>query len=640
MKGKTMDENNPLRILFVEDMPSDMELAERELIKNGISFISIRVEKQDEFKKNLGSFNPDLIISDYSLPSFDGMQALKLSLEHDDIIPFIVFTGSMNEETAVACMKAGATDYIIKEHTKRLPFAVREALLKKKMRLSRDRAEKELAQKKEELNNYFDNALDLFCIVSIDGHFVRLNKAWERVLGLRMGELEGKIILDFVHPDDLHTTSHMLTILQNGQEISGFVNRFRCIDGSYRWIEWESSPKDNMIYAAARDITDRKHAEDALKESEERLKLAMEVSEHGFWDWDMDSNKAYFSPKWYTILGYEPNELAMNFETWAGLLHPDERDIVLNSLLAHLRALQYFKMDYRMMSKSGEWVWVTGRSRSFKVDGNGVPHRAVGTYVDITKRKKAEEQMLLARMAAEEANRSKSEFLANMSHELRTPLSGVIGFSDILLEELSEGLSETQRKYISTINRSGSQLLHIINKILDISYIDSGRMCIRLDRLSIHSAVEHTYTSLNSLAVRKRIELRKDIDCCLTEVTADVEKFKSILYNLVENAIKFTPDGGLVTIKAIPCGEYLQISVSDTGIGIPDNERERIFEPFFQVDSSASRSYGGTGLGLMLVKEYVKMHDGTIWVESEPGKGSTFTFTVPVRAPLSENPEL
>ncbi|AFV24250.1 PAS/PAC sensor signal transduction histidine kinase [Methanolobus psychrophilus R15] len=639
MKGKTMEENNPLRILFVEDMPSDMELAERELIKNGISFISIRVETQEEFIKNLDSFKPDIVISDYSLPSFDGMQALKLSLEHDGNIPFIVFTGSMNEETAVACMKAGATDYIIKEHTKRLPFAVREALLKKKMSLSRDRAEKELAQKKEELNNYFENALDLFCIVSTDGLFVRLNKAWERVLGLRVEELEGKTIQDFVHPDDLCTTADIFSILQNGKEISGFVNRFRCIDGSYCWIEWKSSPKDNLIYAAARDITDRKQAEDALKESEERLQLAMEVSEHGFWDWDMDSNKAYFSPKWYTILGYKPNELAMDFGTWSSLLHPDERDIVLESLMAHLCALQYFKMDYRMRSKSGEWVWVTGRGRSFKVDGNGVPHRAVGTYVDITRRKKTEEQMLLARIAAEEANRSKSEFLGNMSHELRTPLSGVIGFSDILLEELSAGMNETQIKYISTINRSGNQLLHIINKILEISCIDSGRMCIRLDRLSIHSAVEHTYTSLNSLAVRKKIELRTDIDSRLTEITADVEKFKSILYNLVENSIKFTPEGGIVTIRAIPEVNHIKISVSDTGIGIPDQEKGRIFEPFFQVDSSASRSYGGTGLGLMLVKEYVEMHEGTIWVESEPGKGSTFTFTIPIGTPPSESPE-
>lgn len=630
-----MEESHQLRILFVEDMVSDMELAERELTKNGILFVSIRVETQDDFLNSLNDFKPDLIVSDYSLPSFDGMQALKLALQHDGTIPFIVFTGSMNEETAVACMKAGATDYIIKEHTKRLPYAVREALEKKNMRLSRDHAEEELAQKKEELNSYFDNALDMFCIASPDGSFIRLNKAWERLLGFRVEEMEGRPIQDFVHPDDSIATSDAFSALRTGQEISGFINRLRCIDGSYCWIEWKSSAKDSLIYAAARDITDRKQAEDALKESEEQLQLAMEVAEHGFWDWDMDSNKAYFSPKWYTILGYEPNELPMTFETWSNLLHPDERNIVLDSLLSNLRALQYFKMDYRMRSRSGEWVWVTGRSRSFRVDGHGVPHRAVGTYVDISKRKKAEEQMLLARIAAEDANRSKNEFLANMSHELRTPLSGVIGFSDILLEELSAGLSETQMRYISTINRSGNQLLHIINKILDISSIDSGKMCMRPDRLNLHSAVEHTYTVLNSLAVRKRMELCADIDSSLTEITADVEKFKSILYNLVENSIKFTPEGGKVVIRAIPEGNDVRISVSDTGIGIPEPEKERIFEPFFQVDGSATRSYGGTGLGLMLVKEYVKLHDGHIWVESEPGKGSTFTFTIPLKTPLS-----
>lgn len=626
-----MEEKDQLRILFVEDMLSDMELAERELAKSGIVFVSARAETKEEFLKSLDNFKPDIIISDYSLPSFDGMQALRLSLEHNDMTPFIVFTGSMNEETAVACMKAGATDYIIKEHTKRLPYAVREALEKKKMRLSRDQAEKELAQKKEELNNYFDNALDMFCIVSIDGFFIRLNKAWERVLGFSVEELEGRSFLDFVHTEDINAATDVYSALKAGQEISGFANRLRCVDGSYRWIEWKCSPKDGLIYAAARDITDRKRAEDALRESEEQLQLAMEVSEHGFWDWDMDSNKTYFSPKWYTILGYEPGELPMTFDTWSDLLHPDERDVVLKSMLSHLRDLQYFKMEYRMRSKSGAWVWVTGRSRSFRVDGQGVPHRAVGTYVDISKRKRAEEQMIMARIAAEDASRSKSEFLSNMSHELRTPLSGVIGFSDILLEELSAGLNETQKKYISTINRSGNQLLQVINKILDISSIDSGKMCIRPDRMNLRSAVEHTYTVLNPVARRKRIELSSDVDSSLVEITADVEKFKSILYNLVENSIKFTPDGGTVTIRAIPERDCIRISVSDNGIGIPEHERERIFEPFVQVDGSTSRSYGGTGLGLMLVREYVKMHEGRIWVESEPDKGSTFTFTIPVR---------
>jgi PAS domain S-box-containing protein len=626
-----MEEKDQLRILFVEDMLSDMELAERELAKSGIVFISARAETKEEFLASLHDFRPDIVISDYSLPSFDGMQALRLSLDHDDTIPFIVFTGSMNEETAVACMKAGATDYIIKEHTKRLPYAVREALEKKKMRLSRDQAEKELAQKKEELNNYFDNALDMFSIVSTDGFFIRLNKAWERVLGFSIGELEGRSFLDFVHAEDANAAIDVCSALKTGQEVSGFANRLRCIDGSYRWIEWKSSLKDGLIYAAARDITDRKRAEDALRESEEQLQLAMEVSEHGFWDWDMDSNKTYFSPKWYTILGYEPGELPMTFDTWSDLLHPDERDVVLESLLAHLRTLQYFKMDYRMRSKSGKWVWVTGRSRSFRVDGRGVPHRAVGTYVDISKRKRAEEQMLVARIAAEDASRSKSEFLSNMSHELRTPLSGVIGFSDILIEELSAGLNETQKKYISTINHSGNQLLHLINKILDISSIDSGKMCMRPDRLNLRSAVEHTYTVLNPMALRKRIELSSDIDSSLIEITADVEKFKSILYNLVENSIKFTPEGGAVTIMAVPEGDCIRISVSDTGIGIPQQERERIFEPFVQVDGSTSRNYGGTGLGLMLVREYVKMHGGRIWVDSEPDNGSTFTFIIPAR---------
>lgn len=505
-----MEKQCCLRILFVEDLPSDTELAERTLLRQGIIFESVRVENSEDFSKQLIDLSPDIVISDYSLPRFDGMQALKILLDFDDSIPFIVVTGSLNEETAVKCMKAGATDYVLKDRIKRLPFAVMEAIDKKVALQAKEKA-----------------------------------------------------------------------------EIS-------------------------------------------LRKSEERLKLAMDVSEHGFWDWDMDTNEAYFSPGWYSMFGYSPGELPATFDTLESLIHPDERDDVIPVLLEKLKCLDSFQMDFRMHARSGAWIWVTGRGKPFEVDENSVPHRAIGTFIDITAGKTAEEQMLRARIAAEEANRYKNELLANISHELKTPLSSVIGYSDVLLEGLSGALTPAQREHVMTIHKNGNRLLELINKMLDLSRIESGEMNLVFETFDPVYIINVVLSRISPLASKKNIHVRTRFDRETGIITADADKITAIVHNLVENALKFTPKGGSVSIVTAKEENFLKISVSDSGIGIKEDDLERIFEPFVQLDGSASRRQGGAGLGLMLVQEYVKMHQGEIHVSSEYGKGSTFTVKLPV----------
>lgn len=248
---------------------------------------------------------------------------------------------------------------------------------------------------------------------------------------------------------------------------------------------------------------------------------------------------------------------------------------------------------------------------------------------DITERKKAEEAMLNSKLAAEAANRAKSEFLTNMSHELRTPLNSIIGFSDILCSEDFGALNEIQKRYLYNVNKSGKHLLELINDMLDLSKIEAGKMELFPEKFAIHDVINEIKATMTPLAKKKDIELKCILNIENPLIVADSVKFRQILYNLVSNAIKFTDKGGSVTIRVNTSNEQASIFVEDTGLGISPNDQEKLFNPFSQVDSSLSKEYSGTGLGLALVKYFVEMHGGEVWVESEVGKGSIFGFSIP-----------
>jgi len=231
----------------------------------------------------------------------------------------------------------------------------------------------------------------------------------------------------------------------------------------------------------------------------------------------------------------------------------------------------------------------------------------------------------------EAANRHKSEFLANMSHELRTPLNAIIGFSDVLLERTFGEINQKQEQYVSIILTSGRHLLSLINDILDLSKIEAGRMELELTSFDLPSAIENTTILVRDRAARHSLTLTMEVDPDLGEFVGDERKFKQILLNLLSNAVKFTPDGGQIGVRAGRVDGVVEISVSDTGIGIAPDDQEAIFEEFRQVGTDYVRKREGTGLGLALTRKFIELHGGKIGVASELGKGSTFTVTLPVR---------
>jgi len=255
----------------------------------------------------------------------------------------------------------------------------------------------------------------------------------------------------------------------------------------------------------------------------------------------------------------------------------------------------------------------------------------VGTLVmsairDITERKIQERRV-------QEANRLKSEFVANMSHELRTPLNGIIGFSEFLIDEKPGPLNPKQREYLHDILESGRHLLQLINDVLDLSKIEAGKMTLSPERFSVSEAMGEALTVIDAMAQEKGIDIRTAIDPQLGKVTLDRAKFKQVLYNLLSNAVKFTDDGGEVRIRAARSGpDRFQVQVADTGIGIRREDFSRLFAAFEQLESGADRRFQGTGLGLALTKRIVELQRGTIAVDSEVGKGSTFTVELPLAA--------
>lgn len=252
-----------------------------------------------------------------------------------------------------------------------------------------------------------------------------------------------------------------------------------------------------------------------------------------------------------------------------------------------------------------------------------------GIMIDITERKQAEEKMLQAKMAAEAANHAKTTFVVNMSHELRTPLNSVIGFSDLLLSETFSPLNQEQKKFAENIFNSGKHLLEIINDVLDISRLELGNIELCYEVVDVLEVIEEIKRVLSPLSSEKNIRMESHVDKELKTIIADRVKFKQILYNLLNNAIKFSSEGGKVSIRATLLEDWVEISVKDEGIGIKEIDYERVFEPFVQIEESISRKYGGVGLGLALVKRFVKLHGGEVWVTAKYGKGSTFTFKIP-----------
>jgi len=370
--------------------------------------------------------------------------------------------------------------------------------------------------------------------------------------------------------------------------------------------------------------------ESLLHEAEDRLSRALQGSNDGIWDWDMASEKVFYSPHFIDMLGYPPDEFKPTIDSWAMLIHQQDRDRVWDLFRKHFeRETAFFTSEHRILCKSGEYRWFLARGLAWHGPDNSVV-RMAGSLSDINDSKLIEEELVTARAASDSANRAKSEFLATMSHEIRTPMNGIVGMGELLS---GTELSIEQREYLKNITISADNLLAIINDILDFSKIEAGKMELESIPFKLRSTFGQTARALGVKAAAKGVEVMLDIAPDVPDhVLGDPIRLRQIITNLAGNAIKFTDQGDVViSITAEePRNDTVRLncSVRDTGIGISAEQLRRIFSPFTQADGSTTRRFGGTGLGLSITRRLVDLMDGELTVESTPGAGSTFRVAI------------
>ncbi|MBI2409048.1 MAG: PAS domain S-box protein [Gemmatimonadetes bacterium] len=372
-----------------------------------------------------------------------------------------------------------------------------------------------------------------------------------------------------------------------------------------------------------------------VKASDQRFAVAMEASSEGVWEWDIPRGEFSFNDPYATMLGYTAAEMTTKLAEWGLLLHPDERDHVLDELRLATSTDEPFHTEFRIRAKDGTYRWILSRGRVVQRDADDRALRAVGTQTDLTARRQAEDELRLAKESADAASKAKSAFLATMSHEIRTPLNGVIAMAEILAQSR---LPSRDRDAVQTIQSSARALMAVIDDILDFSKIEAGRLELEMAEFSLVQLSEDLAESLLPLARSRDVDLYLFVEPEVPmRVRGDPTRLRQVLYNLTGNAIKFsagrTGRRGHVSIRvgiASRTPPLLVLEVVDNGIGMSEDVIGHLFTSFSQAEASTTRKFGGTGLGLAITKRLVDLMDGRILVTSRPGEGATFRIELPL----------
>ena len=518
--------------------------------------------------------------------------------------------------------------------TTKVPIRDRSGRIKGTCGISRDiteyfQADQALRDSEANWRSLVESAPDIISTLDMDYRFQFINRIPSGV-DMEPDDLVGKSIFDFLtqeHHDGFKEACRK--VMETG-EVAGYEVQGRI---SLNWYSSWVGPilRDAEIVGfvvTSTNITDRKQAEMELQESELRFRRAVLNAPLPIMIHAEDGEVILINRTWTDLTGYTLEDMT-TVSKWLAQANREMSQEIQEYLgQANQIKERVAPAQYEIITKSGKkQIWEFSSSLlGVEPDGKRI---IISMALDITERLKAQEAMQSAKETAEYASRAKSDFLANMSHELRTPLNAIIGFAEILRDELVGPINDDQRECVNDIHISGQHLLEMINDILDLSKIEAGKMFLHLEEFAIVDAVEEVNTIISSLALQKAIQLTLSCPQNIV-IEADRVKVKQIFYNLLSNAVKFTPEGGKVTTNLDITPIMLQVEVIDTGIGIAEEDQMKLFAPFTQIDTSKSRRFGGTGLGLALTQRLIELHGGEICVSSEEGRGSTFSFSMPI----------
>ncbi|HEY9080253.1 PAS domain S-box protein [Magnetovibrio sp.] len=464
-----------------------------------------------------------------------------------------------------------------------------------------------------------------------NGRFIDVNAKWVEVIGYDYGEAVGKTAAELKVWPSVETRKRMLEMFDDNGVLTNFETRLRTRSGKMRdlLISGVRMPVDgeDAMLLVYHDITERKTMERALKNSEQEVRTILDNIVEAFYRTDNEGRITMCSAAIENLLGYKPDEL-IGVQARELYVDPNDREGYLQALKKNRGRVRDYEV--RLQRKDGSEIWAAS-SGHYIYDRDDNVVGLEGTTRDITRRKKAEHELLLAKEQAEQASAAKTEFLSGMSHELRTPLNSIIGFSQMLELHSATLLSDKQQEYLDIIRTSGEHLLTLINEILDLASVEAGRMHVHLKPVSAAGVIDECVTLVQPLALKRSVRFAvAEIAGPQVQIQVDRMKFKQVLLNLMSNAVKYNVQGGRVEISARNDGAGgLRIDVTDTGQGLSADECAQLFEPFQRLGAERT-DVEGTGLGLVLAKRMIDAMGGDVRVTSAPGLGSTFTVVVPL----------
>jgi len=540
----------------------------------------------------------------------------------------------------------------------------------------RKNIEKALKESEEKFRSLLENSADAIFITNPMGKYIFTNKAATDLLGYSSEEMLLKTIAVLTPKDKIRGYFEFLTEIKSKGKIFAEIELLKK-DGNYVSTDLNSVLlPDGNVFASCRDITERKQAEaeilnlnanlelrveerteqlaktnknlwveigerkqteESLRTSEDRLHLATIAGNIGIWDWDVVKNELSWDDSMYLLYGIRKEDFSGAYESWRSTLHPDDRKFVEDEVQAAIRGEREYAPEFRIVQPDGAIRIIKAASQTFR-EQNGKALRMIGTCIDITEQKHAEEEIKEAKVQAEQANKAKSEFLSNMSHEIRTPMNAVLGYAELLNNVLED---KTQKDYLKSIMSSGKTLLTLINDILDLSKIEAGKLELSFDYVNTLSFFSEFERIFSWKVAEKGLTFILDIVSGMPAgIYVDETRLRQIILNIIGNAVKFTSKGHIklkvylenphvVKLSNEKSEEFIDLvlEIEDTGIGISREFQDHIFEPFSQ--EQHKNQFGGTGLGLAITRRLLDLMNGTIQFQSKLKKGTTFQIKIP-----------
>lgn len=483
---------------------------------------------------------------------------------------------------------------------------------------------RQLAQSEEKYTELAENISEGIYLTE-NGYIKMVNTPACRLFGYEQDELIDRKVWDFVKPEQQEEIKNLF--IQKIKNLDGSPVEVECVKkgGSTFWgeISMRIIRDQKRVFGVISDITQRKAAEDALRDSEQRLNMALEGTKAGLWDWKIETGHVIFDDRWVEMLGYDRKDIIPHVSSWEKLVHPDDMKEVVRKLEDHLEGrTSLYKSIHRLKTKEGEWRYILDSGMVIERNEAGEPIRAVGTHQDVTEQKKNEEKL-------REINATKDKLFSIIAHDLKSPYNAQLGFLELLLENEESYTEEQRKRFIKTVYQSTKQSFALLDNLLVWSRTQTGKIPFNPEELLLAQVFEEAIDLQRYAAQSKNIMIDTELCNDNSEVTADQEMVNTILRNLISNAIKFTPENGNIVLGAKTASDNkILIYVRDTGVGIPEEDTSKLFDPTSNYSTIGTNKEKGTGIGLILCREFVERNGGKIWVGSEKGKGSTFYFTL------------